>query len=85
MIFEKKGMWKSSHGALKFATRKEASDWELQHGHTGSVVPSISEKELNTDGWTPLEKLRGIKDELDEYEDNLDNCEDCGCDPCECD
>ena len=74
MIFEKKGMWKSTHGADKFATEQEAIDWEIENGHR----PLNS---VDTTSWSPLEKLRGWSSE--EEEDF--SCELCECDPCECD
>lgn len=91
MIFEKRGKWKSSYGFQKFDTKEEAQEWELEFisVHTVSEPEKVfvETKDTNVkDSWSPLEKLRGWKekDELDEYEDNLDNCEECGCDPCEC-
>lgn len=53
MIFEKRGMWKSSHGAAKFSSKEEAEKWERDNGHD------------------PLESLKK-------------KCNECGCDPCEC-
>ena len=55
MIFEKRGMWKSSHGAAKFSSREKAEKWERENGHTVD----------------PLEMLKK-------------KCNECGCDPCEC-
>ena len=77
MIFQKGDWWKSSHTSKKFKTRSEAEAFDKD-------VPQPEEAVVDTTGWSPIEKLRGVKDELDEYEDNLDNCDDCGCDPCEC-
>ena len=53
MIFEKRGMWKSSHGAAKFSSREEAEKWERDNGHD------------------PLAALKK-------------KCNECDCDPCEC-
>lgn len=80
MIFEKGGWWKSSFGTKKFKTQAEAEAFDSENSPEPVELPETPD----TKGWTPLEKLRGFKDELDEYEDNLDNCEECGCDPCEC-
>lgn len=69
MIFEKRGMWKSSHSFKKFASKFEAEKWEAEN------VFQLAPKELveNSVDWSPLEKLRGWK-----------SCEECNCDPCEC-
>ena len=80
MIFQKGDWWKSSFGSKKFKTRAEAEAFDNANAPEPAELPDTPD----TEGWTPLEKLRGFKDELDEYEDNLDNCEECGCDPCEC-
>lgn len=72
MIFEKRGMWKSSHSAKKFASKFEAEKWEAEN--VSPAEPKIIVEKEDTSDWTPLEKLRGKK-EL---------CLECNCDPCEC-
>ena len=63
MIFEKKGMWKSTHSALKFSTKLEAEKWEASRN---GEVKKIVESSLS-----PLEQLR------EDCEDC--NCEPCEC------
>lgn len=63
MIFEKKGMWKSTHSALKFSTKLEAEKWEASRN---GEVKKIVESSLS-----PLEQLRGVCEEC--------KCEPCEC------
>jgi len=71
MIYEKRGMWKSSHSDQKFKTQEEAKEWENEYL---GIEPLKEESNLS-----PLEQLRGWKDpEL------VEPCNECGCDPCEC-
>lgn len=64
MIFEKRGLWKSSHCAKKFISKAEAERWEAENG----VVAELVE-----DYWSPVEKLRGRKT-CEEC-----NCDPCEC------
>jgi len=72
MIYQKRGRWKSSFSAASFATREEAEEVENKaKGFVEPPPPAIIEEPA--EDWSPLEKLRGWK-----------TCEECGCDPCEC-
>jgi hypothetical protein len=68
MIFEKKGMYKSTHGAKKFSTHAEALEWEIEYLEEQNAEQVAVEEKFQEfpDDWTPLDRLRGHKDELDE-------------------
>jgi hypothetical protein len=73
MIYQKRGMWKSTYLPQKFHSYKEAEKAEAEHLHLPhkeipEVVQLSEDEELS-----PLERLRGHK-----------ICEECDCDPCEC-
>jgi len=77
MIYQKRGMWKSTYLAQKFHSHEEAEKAEAEHLHLPhkelrqeTPAPWIVESD---DELTPLERLRGHK-----------ICEECNCDPCEC-
>ena len=75
MIFEKRGMWKSSFGNKKFMTYEEAKDWEEKNNFRAVVVKEVVEEVVEEEPTlSPLERLRGWKDP----------CNECECDPCEC-
>lgn len=74
MIYLKRGMWKSTYLAQKFHSYGDAEKAEAEHLNIlvppePSWIVQLSEE----DELTPLEKLRGYK-----------ICEECNCDPCEC-
>jgi len=66
MIFEKRGMWKSSYSSMKFISKELAEAWEADNGFIKSAV-------IEEDDWSPLEKLRGRKT------CNECNCDPCEC------
>jgi len=55
MIYQKRGMWKSSYSSIKFVSEAQAEAWEIDNG-----FKQVKTVEENQD-WTPLEKLRGWK------------------------
>lgn len=71
MIYQKRGMWKSTYLAQKFHSYEDAEKAEAEHLHLPEPVPPPPLPP--EDGLTPLERLRGHK-----------ICEECNCDPCEC-
>lgn len=78
MIYQKRGMWKSSHSSKKFHSEEEALKWESVN--ILKVEPVKVEEVLEESQLSPLEQLRGWK----EPEPELEPCNECECDPCEC-
>jgi hypothetical protein len=68
-VFRKGKMWKVEGSSAKFNTKEEALSFLASKGSL--TVEQPVEKEEN---WSPLEKLRGYSSV----------CEDCECNPCEC-
>lgn len=73
MIYQKRGMWKSTYLPQKFHSRAEAERAEAEHLDVPLPPPPPPPPLPPEEGLTPLERLRGHK-----------ICEDCNCDPCEC-
>jgi len=73
MIYQKRGRWKTSFSSASFVTREEAEDVENKAKGYVAPPPAPEPVEEPAEDWSPLEKLRGWK-----------TCEECNCDPCEC-
>ena len=76
MIYQKRGMWKSSHSSKKFYSEEEALKWE--NVNVLKVEPIKAEEVLQESELSPLEQLRGWK------EPEVELCNECDCEPCEC-
>lgn len=73
MIFEKRGMWKSTFGSQKFTSYEEAVKFEEDNGYMEKAPEPVKVEEPVKAPLSPLDRLRGITE-----------CETCGEYPCVC-